>query len=131
VVFTPRAEGDEFRLATLTVAAGDTAGASDGSTISVGLRGAVVPPSGDGGNCISKVINNGYACGTAAACSLCKDRNTSLEAKCKAVLDCFESKYPCTGNCATECFNSAGASGPVRTCIDALQTAACSGTGGC
>jgi len=24
----------------------------------------------------------------------CKDANTSLEAKCKAVVDCFGSKYP-------------------------------------
>jgi hypothetical protein len=82
-----------------------------------------------GGSCVSKIISNGYACGTATACSECKDNGTSLEAKCKAVLDCFESKYPCTGNCSTECFNSAGASGPVQACVTGL-TAACS-SGGC
>lgn len=88
-------------------------------------------PSIDGGNCISKVINNGYACGSAPACSACKDNDTSLEDKCQTVLKCFESKYPCTGNCATECFNSSGASGPVQSCVSALQSAACGGAGGC
>jgi hypothetical protein len=87
------------------------------------------PPIDGGGSCVSKIISNGYACGTATACSACKDNGTSLETKCKAALDCFESKYPCTGNCPTECFNSAGASGPVQACVTGL-TAACS-SGGC
>ncbi len=110
---------------------------SGGSAASGGVSGAGGttstdagrPPIDGGGNCISKVIGNGYACGTATACSDCKDNNTSLEAKCKAFLDCLGSKYPCTGNCATECFNSAGASSPVQTCVTALQTAC--GAGGC
>jgi hypothetical protein len=118
---------------TLTGSGGvvNSGGVTSTGAVGTPLADAGLFPSPDGGNCISKVINNGYACGTAPACSTCKDNNTSLEASCKAVLDCFESKYPCTGNCATECFNSTGAIGPVRTCITALQTAACSGTGGC
>jgi len=116
---------------------GGVSGSGGGTVSSGGVSGAGGTTSTDagrpsidgGGNCVSKIISNGYACGTASACSDCKDNNTSLETKCKAVLDCIGSKYPCTGNCSTECFNSAGASGPVQTCVSALQTA-CS-AGGC
>ena len=111
--------------------AGGAVGA-DGAVASGGASGTTRTDAGlpDGGNCISKIINNGYACGT-VMCSACKSDNTSLEAKCKAVLDCIESKYPCSGNCSTECFNSAGATGPVQACVSALQTAACGAGGGC
>jgi len=79
--------------------------------------------------CISQVVANGYACGTAAPCSACKDGSTSKQAECEAVIKCIEAAYPCTGNCATECFNKNGGNGPVQTCVTALQTAACGGSG--
>jgi hypothetical protein len=77
-----------------------------------------------GGNCVTKIQQGGYAYGTAPACSACKDNSTSLQTKCEAVIDCLASKYPCTSNCQTECYNAAGASGPVMTCVDALMMAA-------
>jgi len=36
--------------------------------------------------------------------------------------------WPCTGNCQLNCLNQAG-NGVVQTCVTALQTAACSGSG--
>jgi len=44
---------------------------------------------------------------------MCKDNQTSLATKCEAMIDCMATKYPCTGNCATECLNMAGGSAAV------------------
>ncbi len=114
-------------------AGGSTAGkggagglATGGST---GTQDAAPPPPDSAGNCLSQVVRNGYACGTAPACSACKDNQTSLTDKCQGMLDCYASKYPCTGNCPTDCLNSVGGSGPVKACVDALQAAACGATG--
>ncbi len=94
-----------------------------------GTRDAAMPPPDSAGNCLSQLIANGYACGSAPPCSACKDNSTSKAAECQAVLDCIEAGYPCTGNCPTECFNKNGGNGPVQTCVTALQTAACSASG--
>lgn len=79
----------------------------------------------DGGNCVMDIQANGYAYGTAPACSACTDNGTSLEKKCDAVIDCLAPVWPCTGNCVTDCDNASGASGPVMACVSALMTAAC------
>jgi hypothetical protein len=92
-------------------------------------RDAGTPLPDSAGNCLSQVISNGYACGSTPPCSACKDNQTSKTAECQGVLDCLEASYPCTGNCETECFNKNGGNGPVQTCVNALQTAACSGSG--
>jgi hypothetical protein len=86
-------------------------------------------PSGDAGNCISAIIGNGFTCGSAAPCSACTSNGTSLELKCQGALKCMESKWPCSSNCVSECYNSVGADAVVQGCVSALQTAACSGTG--
>jgi hypothetical protein len=80
-------------------------------------------------SCLSQVVFNGFACGSAPPCSACKDGSTSKQTECEAVIKCIEVAYPCTGNCATECFNKNGGNGPVQACVMALQTAACSGSG--
>lgn len=74
---------------------------------------------------MTAIQRGGYAYGTAPACSACKENSTSLELKCKAVIDCFEEKWPCSGNCPTECYNQSAASGPAMTCVMALTKAAC------
>ena len=101
--------------------------ATGGST---GTHDAATPPDSAGNNCLSQVVSNGYACGSTPACGACKDNQTSLADKCQRMLDCYASKYPCTGNCPTDCLNSVGGSGPVKACVEALQTAAC-GASGC
>jgi len=80
---------------------------------------------GMSGNCISDIQSNGYSAGTAPACSACNDNGKSLATQCEAVIDCIEPQWPCTNNCLTQCYNMAGASGPVMTCVSALTTAAC------
>lgn len=77
------------------------------------------------GNCITEIQTNGYASGTAPACSACKDNGKSLQTECEAVIDCMEPQWPCTGNCLTQCYNMSGASSPVMSCVSALTTAAC------
>jgi hypothetical protein len=78
-----------------------------------------------GGNCVTKIQQNGYAFGSAAPCSVCKDNSTSLKDKCEDVIDCLEKKWPCSGSCQTECTNAAGASMPAITCVEMLKAAAC------
>jgi hypothetical protein len=41
------------------------------------------------------------------------------------MIDCYDTHYPCTGNCPTDCLNMAGGSGVVSTCVNALVSAAC------
>lgn len=81
-------------------------------------------------NCLSEVVANDFACGSAPPCSDCKDNSTSKQAECEAVIKCIAAGYPCSGNCETECFNKNGGNGPVQACVTALKTAACGG-GGC
>jgi len=82
------------------------------------------------GSCMSEIVANDYACGSAPPCSACKDNSTSKAAECEAVVKCIAATNPCSGNCETECFNKNGGNGPVQACVTALKTAACSG-GGC
>ena len=74
---------------------------------------------------MTKIRQNGYAYGTTPPCSACKENNTSQEAKCEAIINCLEPKWPCSGSCQTDCYNVAVASGPIISCADALITAAC------
>jgi len=77
------------------------------------------------GNCINDIQANGYSAGTAPPCSACKDNGKSLQTECEAVIDCVAPQWPCSGNCLTQCYNMAGASGPVMACVSALTMAAC------
>jgi hypothetical protein len=88
-----------------------------------GAGGRAIGMSGD--NCITDLQTNGYTAGTAAPCSACNDNGKSLETQCEAVIDCLAPQWPCSGNCLTQCYNMAGASGPVMSCVTALTTAAC------
>jgi len=109
-----------------TTAAGGRAG-TGGVGGRGGRSGAGGRTVGMSGNCIADIQANGYKAGTAPACSACNDNGKSLATQCEAVIDCVEPQWPCTGNCLTQCYNMAGASGPVMSCVSALTTAACGG----
>jgi len=110
-----------------TTAAGGRAGTGGaggrGGRSGAGGRGVV----GMSGNCIDEIQANGYSAGAAPSCSACNDNGKSLQTQCEAVIDCMAPLWPCTGNCLTQCYNMAGASGPVMSCVSALTTAACGG----
>jgi hypothetical protein len=96
-----------------------------GST--AGRGGTTGSGGGTGTNCVDDVRVMGYAYPPAAMpCSACMDNQTSLETKCKAMIDCLVTKYPClTGQCLTDCLNTAQGSAVVSNCATALTTAAC------
>ena len=75
-------------------------------------------------NCVQQIINNGYAVGTTPACSACVENQTSRAKQCTDIIDCLQTHYPCTGNCATNCYNGAGAGSVGIGCADNLLTAA-------
>jgi hypothetical protein len=77
-----------------------------------------------GANCVETIILNGYSTTGAMPCSACMENGMSRETPCKAMIDCLEMMYPCTGNCYSQCGNSAGISGPSAACVMALLTAA-------
>jgi hypothetical protein len=82
-------------------------------------------------SCINEVVTNGYACGSATACSACQDMNgNSREAACKKGIDCFaKAGASCNSSCQQDCLNQAGDT-PGQACVTALKAAAC-GVGGC
>jgi hypothetical protein len=87
---------------------------------------AVVDAPTTGGNCVQQIKSNGYAFGTVPACSQCKDSSSnSLEPDCKGMIDCLAPKWPCTGNCWTECHNTVAGGQVVADCVTALTNAAC------
>jgi hypothetical protein len=111
-----------------TTGAGGTVGTGGrgGSTGTGGGTGGASPDAGGGsGNCITDIKNGGYAFPPADPCSACRDNATLLEMKCTAMIDCLQPKWPCSGNCWTECLNQVGGSGVVANCVDELTTAAC------
>ncbi len=78
----------------------------------------------DAGNCITQIISDGYAAGTAAPCSACNDGNgNSLATKCTGMLDCLVP--PSTESDFTRCLNLVGGSSRVTDCVTALTTVAC------
>lgn len=80
-------------------------------------------------SCYTTLVSNGYACGSAAPCSACKVGGESKEAECKKGIDCLAAAGPnCNDNCKLNCLNQAG-DAQVGACINALTTAACSGSG--
>jgi hypothetical protein len=80
-------------------------------------------------SCYADIIDNGYACGSAAPCSACTVNNVLREAECQKGIDCLAAAGPsCDSNCQLKCLNDAG-DAQVGACIKALQTAACAGTG--
>ena len=116
------------------------ASGSGGSAASGGVSGAGGTTSTDAGrppidggaaNCMGQVVSNGYACGVAKSCSACTVNGVSKEDQCKAGVDCLAAAgASCDNNCQLNCFNKAG-DAQVKTCITALQTAACGSGGGC
>jgi hypothetical protein len=99
-----------------------TSGGTAGTTGGAGTNGA--GGGGVGTNCVDTIKINGYAATGAQPCSACKDNQTSQTTACEAVIDCLDADYPCSGNCATQCANMAGASGVAQGCVSALLTAA-------
>jgi hypothetical protein len=80
-----------------------------------------------GANCVENVKLMGYAYPPAMPCSACFEASTSLETKCRTMIDCLDANYPCTGNCYTMCLNTAGGTGPLSSCVTGLVDAACAG----
>jgi hypothetical protein len=106
--------------------AGATGGTTGAGGAGVGGRPGVGGRTGDAGtNCVSAIRIGSYAFAPAAPCSACIDGNhNSFADKCMTMLDCLELHWPCTGNCESECLNTAGGSGPLSGCVDGLLTAA-------
>ena len=81
-------------------------------------------------SCITQVVANGYACGSATSCAACKDMNgNSREDACKKGIDCFaKAGAECSSSCQQDCLNQSGDT-PGQACVTALRAAACSGSG--
>jgi hypothetical protein len=79
-----------------------------------------------GSNCIDGIIGAGYGAPPAPACSECRDNSVDLSAPCKVMIDCLESRWPCTQSqsCWLECLHAAQGSGVLERCVSAL-TATC------
>jgi len=78
-------------------------------------------------NCIQRIVDNGYAAGTAAPCSACHDNSVNLTTICQNAVNCLITT-PCASNdnnCRTTCLNNVGASSVAATCVNDLVTAAC------
>jgi hypothetical protein len=107
---------------------GGATGVRDGAVVArdTGAGGPEVSAS-----CMTEVVTNDYACGSATACSACKDQNgNSREAACKKGIDCLaKAGASCNASCLQDCLNQAGDT-PGQACVTALKTAAC-GAGGC
>jgi len=52
------------------------------------------------------------------------ENGMSREMLCTKMIDCLDAMYPCTGNCYSQCSNTAGLSGPSAACVTAILTAA-------
>jgi hypothetical protein len=85
------------------------------------------PDAGDtgSGSCMAKLINDGYAAGTAAPCSACKENGIPKTALCTKMIDCLAP--PKTQASVLECQNSVGADSVVAACVSPLTAAACPG----
>jgi hypothetical protein len=109
-------------------------GGSAGSAGSAGSGGSgtTYTPSNDP-NCVKNMIGAGYACGTAKSCAECKVNGQSLEDKCKNMVNCVQSKWPCdtTSGCWLECRNSVGGDSVLDACAQSLVKAACSAGATC
>jgi hypothetical protein len=101
--------------------------AGTGGTTSTVARDAAIRDTAP--SCYATLVDNGYACGSAAPCSACKMNNVSREAQCQKGIDCLAAAgASCDSNCQLNCLNQAG-DGQVGACITALTKVACSGTG--
>lgn len=76
-------------------------------------------------NCIDAIKLNNYSATGAPPCSMCKNNQTDESARCEAMIDCEDTGYPCSGNCPTDCLNTAMGDGVVKDCVSALVTASC------
>ncbi len=76
-------------------------------------------------NCVDAIKLAGYAAGTAAPCSACKENGADKSMSCTKVIDCLDTNYPCGSamNCALGCNNMGSADSVVTVCVNALLTA--------
>ena len=103
-----------------------TGGSATGGT--TGKNDASIASPDSAGNCMSQVVSNDYACGSAPACSACIVNGTSQALGCQKGVDCLAGASSCDSNCQLKCLNSAG-DAQIQKCVTALQTAACGATG--
>jgi hypothetical protein len=112
----------------LALAASTDTGTSTATTTATGTRTGTSTSTSTStstitGNCITTLISNGYAAGTASPCSTCNQNGNSLATKCSKMIDCLAP--PKTQADVTNCQNTVGADSTVADCVSALTTAAC------
>lgn len=78
-----------------------------------------------GSNCIARIKANGYSYPGAPPCSLCRENNVSMTAKCRAMIDCLALKWPFTPDQRSDCLNENSSSASVDACVRALEARAC------
>ena len=77
---------------------------------------------GTASNCVDDHHLAGYASPPAMPCSACMENGMSRETPCKAMLDCLEASFPCTGNCYSQCRNYCVVTAALtETCVMALR----------
>ena len=110
-----------------STARGGAGGGSGGSTGGSTARGGAGGASGGttGANCIDDIRVMGYAYPPAMACSACMDNQTSLEMKCKSMIDCMETSYPCNAAARRTVSTWWAAAACSLTCVNALIAASC------
>jgi hypothetical protein len=118
IVLTLTSSTDTGTSTATTTATGTATGTRTGTT-----TGTATSTSTTTGNCITTLINDGYAAGTAPPCSACKEYNTSLTAQCTGMIDCLAP--PKTQASVLDCQHSVGGDSVVADCVSALTTAAC------
>jgi hypothetical protein len=106
-----------------TTGAGGSTGGRGGTTGMAGTGGTTGSGGGTGTNCVDTIKVNGYSAPGAPPCSACMENGMSRETLCTKMIDCLDAMYPCTGNCYSQCSNTAGLSGPSAACVSALLTA--------
>jgi len=99
-------------------------GGTTGTAGTTGRGGTTGSGGGTGANCVDTIKMNGYSTPGAPPCSACMENGMSREMLCTKMIDCLEAMYPCTGNCYSQCSNTAGLSGPSAACVSAILTAA-------
>jgi hypothetical protein len=106
----------------------NTGGTGAGGTVTGGRggggRAGTTGSAGGTGNCITDLQDADYSAGT-LACAACFDHGTSIAPKCRSMVDCLAPRWPCSGNCWSECLNMSGGDGVVDTCVRNLTTTAC------
>jgi hypothetical protein len=89
------------------------------------LQNKDVGSDGTSANCITQIVADGYAAGSAQPCSKCNDNGNPLETACIRMLDCL--KPPKHSTDKLDCLHAVSGSSVVAACVDELIKVACPG----